>query len=114
MFASTEKKILKLPLEVDQLEILRKILAVHHKLKKIAKYESTVQSSKHVQFLMPQEIRKIKELEKKLSMYLVDVDSTSVLNEYKLGLLNRINVILESYLKLLTQNNNDFNDFFEE
>ena len=99
--------------------VFAKLLCIHKKLKNIAQHEYINENKFKVAKLNPSELNEIKHLEGKLGYCCVAYEHDNSVEENKIIMLNKIDLLLDEYMKLLTNKrktntDDEFKDFFEQ
>lgn len=120
MFAIKSEKSTEIPKEqeIASSALTDKILSVYKKLKSIAKSEFNIKNKFKLAKLTQDKLTRIKNIESSIGCVLVAYEHNVDLLDKKIGILNRINSLLNQYSSLSSesqtkQTNDDFNKFFE-
>ena len=100
-------------------DVFTRILYIHKKLKNIAQHEYINENKFKVAKLNPLELNEMKHLEGKLGYCCVAYEHDDSIEENKIIMLNKIDLLLDEYMKLLTNKrktntDDEFKDFFEQ
>lgn len=125
MFTSNTAEVIDIKEKRQHSDVFSKILDLHKRLKEIAQYESISSSKPNYKVVKPTggQLQKIKALELNLGYKLVAYQADTEVEEDKLMILNRVNSLLDEFLSISKNSQNDqasqakkddFNEFFEQ
>lgn len=114
MFASNTAEVLSFEKKDESPDVLKSILAIHKKLKEIARIESNIKPKYRVAKLTQEQLQKIKLFEQTINHCLVAYDGNG-LNHKKHKILENIKSLLDDYKILLqSDKSNKQDDSFNE